>query len=247
MSGAYPFTMEQIAEAIAGSEQSPFFYGMPTQEMKGGGNPNHDKVGRFASKGEKAEPKLTRSEKSARGHKASTPEKQRWAEANEVVIQKGLGQGVIRTSDSATMDLMFEGVSGGRAVLHGVEIKTMLDNGKSKITMHPESRRTKELWEEGRGATWTRSVTADGKKKITVTPGKRTDVAWKGNKTQPPVVSKLPRIAHTVVVDDRNGFGNAHQWSGHRIYYRRGVGAFDLHTMTPVRSFAHLRKLMAAK
>lgn len=244
MSAVYPFSPREIAAAILGAEDSPFFFGHPSQEM-GGGNPNHDKVGRFASKGEKAAPKLSRSEKASKSHKASTAEKQRWAEANEVIVQKGIGKAVRRTSDSATMDLMFEGAAGGGRALHGVEVKTLLDNGNSKITMHPSSRRRKELWAEGRDAI----VVREGGRIVAVKPGKRTDVAWKGSpKTgEPAVVSKLPRVAHTIVLDDRNSFGNGPQWSGHRVYYRRGVGAFDLHTMTPVKSFAHLRKLISAK
>lgn len=50
-------------------------------------------------------------------------------------------------------------------------------------------------------------------------------------------------VVHTVVLDDRKGRAN----SGHRIYYKRGVGAFRLHTMTPVKNAAHLRDLMRAK
>ncbi len=50
-------------------------------------------------------------------------------------------------------------------------------------------------------------------------------------------------VVHTVVIDHRPGRAN----SGHEVYYKRGVGAFRLHTMTKVSGPAHLRKLMEAK
>ena len=92
---------------------------------------------------------------------------------------------------------------------HGIEVKTLLDNGNDKITMHPSSRRRKEAWARKRG-----------------------------------------RRIHTVITDDRDTFeGGTHaqQYSGHRMYYRRGVGAFRLKGMTPVRDAKHLLELMQAR
>lgn len=56
--------------------------------------------------------------------------------------------------------------------------------------------------------------------------------------------NKVP--VHTVVIDDRKAFGTK-GYSGHRVYHREGVGSFRLHTMTRVKSAAHLRKLMRLK
>jgi SPP1 gp7 family putative phage head morphogenesis protein len=53
---------------------------------------------------------------------------------------------------------------------------------------------------------------------------------------------------HTVVVDDRetyNNGANKANYSGNRLYYRRGSGRFALSTMHPVKDEAELRKLIA--
>lgn len=48
---------------------------------------------------------------------------------------------------------------------------------------------------------------------------------------------------HTVVVDDRDLF-NRTLYSGHKVYYRKGVGSFRLESMTRVEDAQHLRRLM---
>lgn len=65
-------------------------------------------------------------------------------------------------------------------------------------------------------------------------PSRRRKEAW---------ARKNNAVVHTVVLDDRKGRAN----SGHRLYYRRGVGAFRLEKMTKVTSAKHLRSLMTAK
>ena len=50
---------------------------------------------------------------------------------------------------------------------------------------------------------------------------------------------------HTVVIDDRDKFGNT--YSGHRIYYARGSGSFRLSSMTKVENAAHLRELLSKR
>lgn len=52
---------------------------------------------------------------------------------------------------------------------------------------------------------------------------------------------------HTVILDDRGKFGMPHLYSGHRVYYQKGVGSFRLSTMTKVRDGAHLAKLLRGK
>jgi hypothetical protein len=154
-----------------------------------------DDHGRWTSGGES---KLSdRAQRALASHKPSTAEKQRWAEKNEAAVAKMLGGKT--TDDNNPADVTAK--SGGQ--LHGVEVKTLLDNKNDKITVHPESRARKEAWAKADGA----------------------------------------RL-HTVVFDDRNRFGTSGH-SGHRLYYREGVGAFRLAGMTPVRDAAHLRSLVA--
>lgn len=55
---------------------------------------------------------------------------------------------------------------------------------------------------------------------------------------------------HTIVFDRRDEYGQqaglgANNYSGHRMYYRRGVGAFRLSAMIPVQDATHLHQLMS--
>ena len=52
---------------------------------------------------------------------------------------------------------------------------------------------------------------------------------------------------HTVVMDDRDVWEDgAHValFSGHKLYYRRGVGSFSVKAMYPVKSYAELKELL---
>lgn len=49
---------------------------------------------------------------------------------------------------------------------------------------------------------------------------------------------------HTVVLDDRGKLGHK-DYSGHRLYYRRGSGSFRLGSMVKVESPAHLKELLS--
>lgn len=54
-------------------------------------------------------------------------------------------------------------------------------------------------------------------------------------------------VFHTVAVDERATYSdgaNASKYSGHRMYYKRGADRYALSQMEPVRSPAHLRKLI---
>lgn len=51
---------------------------------------------------------------------------------------------------------------------------------------------------------------------------------------------------HTIIIDDRRAFGKVAD-SGHRIYYRRGVGSFRLSSLRKVESGEHLRRLLRIK
>jgi len=143
----------------------------------------------------------TRRQRSLNTYKPSTKAKQDHAEAAEKELARKLkGK---KSGDNKEVDVT---VRIGR-VDHGIELKTMLDNGNDKITMHPESRRRKEKWGRKRG-----------------------------------------RRLHTVVIDDRDVFDggkNKDQYSGHRLYYKGGVGAFRLGKMRKVKSFAELRRILS--
>lgn len=129
-------------------------------------------------------------------HVPATAAKQRWAEGNERTVSSMLGgKG---TDDNSPTDVTTT-LDGQK---HGVEVKTLLEGKRDKITMHPDSLKRKETW------------------------GRR-------NKAE----------LHTVVFDDRKAFGTT-GYSGHRIYYRRGVGSYHLKGMTKVRSTQHLKQLM---
>ena len=52
---------------------------------------------------------------------------------------------------------------------------------------------------------------------------------------------------HTVVVDGRKDTGNATMYSGHSMWYRKGVGSFRLQNMVPVRDAVHLRALVSGE
>jgi hypothetical protein len=129
-------------------------------------------------------------------HKPASAAKQRWAEKSETLVATMLrGR---QTTNNAPTDV---NLSIGR-ILHGLEVKTLLDNKNDKITMHPASKARKEAW------------AADNKAKL-----------------------------HTIVIDDRDRFGTP-GWSGHRMYYREGVGSFRLGSMIKVRNAAHLKELV---
>lgn len=138
-------------------------------------------------------PKVARALKS---HKPATKEKQQWAEKNETVVVQMVGGDT--TGDNKPTDV---NINVGN-VIHGVEVKTLLDNQHDKITMHPSSRQRKLAWAKTNHA-------------------------------------KL----HTVVIDDRDKFGGAN-WSGHRMYYREGVGSFTIQSMIKVTDPIHLKQLM---
>jgi hypothetical protein len=146
-------------------------------------------------------PKVARAIKS---HKPATKEKQQWAERNETVILGLLGGNSMTTGDNKPTDV---NMNVGEK-LHGVEVKTFLDNKNSKVTMHKDSRERKLAWAKKNRA-------------------------------------KL----HTIVVDDRDRFKaktgkGSGNYSGHRLYYREGVGSFTLDSMIKVESPKHLKELM---
>lgn len=97
-----------------------------------------------------AEPNADRVARALRTHKPSDARKQQWADKNQHLVAKRLdGKS---TDNNKPMDVLVK--IGGK--LHGIEVKTVLDNGNDKITMHPASRVRKEVWGKQNKATlWT--------------------------------------------------------------------------------------------
>ena len=144
----------------------------------------------------------SKSELSKLNHKVSTREKQQYAEQNEVELAKHLGG--YSLEDNEPPDIIVPNKSGKGH--QPIELKTMLDNDRDRITIHADSLERKQKY------------AAD-------------------NKT----------TFHTVVLDHRDRFAggvNAHQHSGHEIYYRRGLGSYKLSAMYKVKDHAELNRLI---
>jgi len=68
-------------------------------------------------------------------------------------------------------------------------------------------------------------------------------------------VNQTGHEGHTVVFDHRdrakdeqgNFIGNKEAWSGHEIYYKRGVGKYRLGSMYKVKDYAELDRLINMK
>jgi hypothetical protein len=98
----------------------------------------------------RAKQKPASSERAARAlstYKPSSKDKQDRATAAERLVAKMLR--AKPTGDNQPVDVVFE-ISGR---MHGVEIKSISDNGNNKITMHPESLRRKISWGHSNHAT----------------------------------------------------------------------------------------------
>lgn len=77
--------------------------------------------------------------------------------------------------------------------------------------------------------------------KITVHPESR--------KRKEAAARKAGKPHYTVVIDDRDEFmggKNKAQFSGNKIYWRKGVGAFELRAMNKAASWRELNKVLAA-
>ena len=134
-------------------------------------------------------------------HKPSTKAKQDHAKANQDVVAKGVGGQVV--SDNAPTDVTVPRKGGG---VHGVEVKTMVDNGNSRVKMNKGAYDRKAKWS-----------------------------AETGNPL------------HTSVTDDRDVFDggkNKDQYSGNKLYYKRGGGSFAVNGMHPVKDHAEMARLM---
>lgn len=155
-----------------------------------------------------------RAERARATEKRSTLAVQRYAEKNEERLIEKVGG--TQGTDSGAVDVVRR--VGGRAL--GLEVKTIVNKGgaktgsKAQIKCEPDQKARKEGWRDLR-------------------PDRRE--------------------LHTVVFDDRNiavdldtgaFIGNREAWSGHRLYYRRGAGAYTLGGMYQVGSWEELRRLI---
>jgi len=105
-----------------------------------------------------------RAQRAAAAHNPFTKEKEAWATKNEdKVVQMIGGKG---TPDNQPFDVTLK--TGGK--LHGVEVKTMLDNKASKITMRKEARERKEEWSKNNKAAM-HTVVIDDREKFGKVPG----------------------------------------------------------------------------
>jgi hypothetical protein len=90
-----------------------------------------------------AKPQNAKAARALATHKPSTKEKQDLATAAEKKVAKLLGGE--QTGDNLPVDVIVKTKAGK---LHGVEVKSVSDNGNNKITMHPESLARKVKWEK---------------------------------------------------------------------------------------------------
>jgi hypothetical protein len=81
------------------------------------------------------------------GHKPLTAEKKRIADESEITLAEMLE--AKRTTGNAPVDAIVV----VNRTSHGIEVKTIIDAGYDKITVHPSSRRRKERWARRRKAT----------------------------------------------------------------------------------------------
>lgn len=83
---------------------------------------------------------LARKRRALLTYKPSTQRKQQIAASSEKHITRILS--AERTRNNAAMDTILK----TNRRLHGIEVKTLIDNKNDKITMHPESRARKVHW-----------------------------------------------------------------------------------------------------
>jgi hypothetical protein len=142
-------------KTFRGSEESLVYYvpwvldeDKPTT-LGGKGSGNFDHAGRPGEVGgsggaggtsEKIGTPATRTARALATHKPSTKEKQALADKSEHEIAEVIGG--TRTDDNDPFDTVVK--TPGH--MHGVEVKTLIDNTNDKITMHPDARERKIAW-----------------------------------------------------------------------------------------------------
>lgn len=156
-----------------------------------------------------------RAERAKATEKRQTAGIQRYSEGNEDVLISKLGG--TQGTDNGAVDVVRR--MDGKT--HGIEVKTIVNKGGPNKS----------------GSKAQIKCEADQKAR---------KEAWKSQAGD--------RELHTVVYDHRDRavdpdsgefIGNKEAWSGHVLYYRRGVGPYTLGGMHPVKSYAELKSLMA--
>lgn len=131
----------------------------------------------------------------------------------------------------------------------GVSMKTraMAAESEKQLTrmIGPGAKRTEDTQHNapmdvvsGKHAFEVKTMTENENDKITMHPSsKDRKEAWAQNNRA---------TTHTVIFDKRNRYSRdtVKNYSGHDVYYRRGLGSFRLAGMTKVKDASHLRKLI---
>lgn len=120
--------------------------------LGGQGSGNYGHAGRPGEKGGSergvggvAQQEKTRNARSTRALKAFKPitaENQQYAEKNELHIRGLIGHNAIRTKDNLPVDVIVT-IAGK---VHGIEVKTMINNTRDQITMRKAALSKKRSW-----------------------------------------------------------------------------------------------------
>lgn len=150
-------------------------------------------------------------------------EVQRYSEeGNEAQLASMLGRGAHAVDDNAPTDVEWK--TGG--ALHGIELKTMVDNANSKITMKADAIARKRKWEKANKGIMHTIVIDDS----SVIPGKT-------------IEEKTKAIGKFLETGDATGF----DFGKRKIYYRRGYGSFRTSSMHEVKDAKELKRLIKMK
>ena len=113
------------------------------------------------------------------------------------------------------------------SILHGIELKTIVNGRNDKITMKKSALALKEGWLK-------RKAPSNKEKNIP-----DSNIKWDQVKK---------RVIHTVVLDKRDAYKggeNKDYYSGHELYYRDGIGSFRIGGMQKVKDSAELLSILS--
>ena len=156
--------------------------------------------------------------------RVATKNEQNYAKANEFMFADKLGGSAM--PDNEPVDVLYQDPK-NPSVLHGIELKTIVNGQNDKITMKGDALARKAEWLK--------------RKKPS-----NLEEAAQGSKIDWSKVKR--RVIHTVVLDHRHLFAdgaNKQYYSGHEVWYRNGVGSFRVKGMDKVQSLNELKKTLA--
>lgn len=153
---------------------------------------------------------LSKSEVAKANSKRVGKDVQRYSEErNEADIAQQLGRTAKAMDDNLPHDIEWR----DRGQLHGIELKTMVDNGNNKITMKRSAMERKAAWEKDRDGIMHTLVIDDSN----VIPGSN-------------IVDKAESLNAFLETGDETGF----DFGQRRMFYRRGYGSFRVGGMHEV-------------